>query len=52
MNQDDLKGKLKEAEGKLTGDESREAEGKGDQAVGDLKDAGDKLRDAARDATR
>ncbi len=52
MNLDDMKGKLKEAEGKLTGDETREAEGKGDQAKAGLEDAWDKAKDAADDATR
>jgi uncharacterized protein YjbJ (UPF0337 family) len=52
VNLDDMKGKLKEAEGKLTGDETREAEGKGDQAKAGLEDAWDKAKDAADDATR
>ena len=43
---DDLKGKAKEATGKATDDESLEAEGKGDQAVSDLKQAGEKVKDA------
>jgi uncharacterized protein YjbJ (UPF0337 family) len=49
---DDAKGKLKETQGKLTGDKSKEAEGRADQVKGDIKDAGEKARDAARDATR
>jgi uncharacterized protein YjbJ (UPF0337 family) len=49
---DDVKGKAKEAEGKVTGDESREAEGKFDQAKGDAKDAWESTKDAADDATR
>ena len=40
-------GKAKEFEGKLTGDKSREAEGKLDQAKGDVKDAAGKVKDAA-----
>jgi uncharacterized protein YjbJ (UPF0337 family) len=36
---DDVTGKAKEAEGKLTDDKSREAEGKLDQAKGKAKDA-------------
>ena len=52
MNMDDMKGKLKEAEGKLTGDETREAQGKGDQAKAGLEEAWDKAKDAADDATR
>ena len=43
---DDLKGKAKEATGKATDDESLEAEGKGDQAKSDLKEAGEKVKDA------
>lgn len=43
---DDLKGKAKEATGKATDDESLEAEGKGDQSVSDLKQAGEKVKDA------
>ena len=46
---DDLKGKAKEATGKATDDESLEAEGKGDQAVSDLKQAGEKVKDAFKD---
>ena len=40
------KGKVKEALGKATDDESLEAEGRGDQAKGDLKNAGEKVKDA------
>jgi uncharacterized protein YjbJ (UPF0337 family) len=43
---DDLGGKAKEAVGKVTGDKSTEREGKGDQAKSDLKDAGEKVKDA------
>ena len=43
---EDLKGKAKEATGKAKGDESLEAEGKGDQAKSDLKGAGEKVKDA------
>ncbi len=43
---DDLKGKAKEATGKATDDEQLEAEGKGDQAKSDLKQAGEKVKDA------
>ncbi len=39
------KGKVKEGLGKATGDESLEAEGRGDQAKGDLKQAGEKVKD-------
>lgn len=40
------KGKVKEGVGKATGNESLEAEGHGDQAKGDLKQAGEKVKDA------
>jgi uncharacterized protein YjbJ (UPF0337 family) len=40
------KGKVKEGVGKVTGDESLEAEGHADQAKGDLKNAGEKVKDA------
>jgi len=43
---DDLVGKGKEAAGKLTGDKSTENEGKFDQAKSNLKDAGEKVKDA------
>lgn len=39
-------GKVEEAVGKATGDESLENEGKADQAAGDLKNAGEKVKDA------
>jgi uncharacterized protein YjbJ (UPF0337 family) len=40
------KGKVKEGAGEATGDESLEAEGRADQAKGDLKQAGEKVKDA------
>lgn len=43
---EDLKGKAKEAAGKARGDESQEAEGKTDQSKSDLKQAGEKVKDA------
>lgn len=43
---DDAAGKTKEALGRATGDRSTEAEGKGDQAKSDLKQAGEKVKDA------
>ncbi len=43
---EDLKGKAKEATGKARGDESQEAEGKTDQSKSDLKQAGEKVKDA------
>ena len=43
---DDLVGKAKEAQGKLTGDEAKEAEGRVEQGKADLKQAGEKGKDA------
>ena len=39
-------GKVKEGAGKVTGHEPLEAEGRGDQAKGNLKQAGEKVKDA------
>jgi uncharacterized protein YjbJ (UPF0337 family) len=41
-----LSGSAKENIGDATGDESLQAEGKKDQVVGDLKGAGEKVKDA------
>ena len=43
---EDAKGKAKEAVGKGTDDEELERQGKTDQAKSDLKDAGEKVKDA------
>jgi uncharacterized protein YjbJ (UPF0337 family) len=43
----DLKGKAKEAAGKLTGDKDLENEGRSDQAKSAVKDVGEKVKDAA-----
>jgi uncharacterized protein YjbJ (UPF0337 family) len=43
---EDLSGKGKEATGKATGDERLESEGKTDQAKSDVKQAGEKVKDA------
>jgi len=42
---EELVGKGKESAGKATGDEQLEAEGHTDQAKGNLKDAGEKIKD-------
>jgi uncharacterized protein YjbJ (UPF0337 family) len=42
----EVKGKVKEAAGQVTGDPELEAEGQGDQAKGNIKQAGDKIKDA------
>lgn len=43
---DEIGGKVKEAIGKVTGDESTENDGKGGQMKSNLKDAGEKIKDA------
>jgi uncharacterized protein YjbJ (UPF0337 family) len=43
---EELKGQGKETTGKATGNEELEAEGKVDQASGNLKQAGEKVKDA------
>ncbi|HEX3335296.1 MAG TPA: CsbD family protein [Jatrophihabitans sp.] len=42
----DVEGKAKEAVGNVTGDKSRQNEGKADQSKADLKGAGEKVKDA------
>jgi uncharacterized protein YjbJ (UPF0337 family) len=42
----ELKGKVKEGVGDATGDDELKAEGQVDQAKGNLKQAGDKIKDA------
>ena len=43
---DDLAGKGKEAAGKATGDDDLKNQGKKDQAKSDIKQAGEKVKDA------
>ena len=43
---DDLGGQAKEGIGSATGDESTKNEGKADQVKANLKDAGEKVKDA------
>lgn len=43
---EELKGKAKETTGRATGDEQMEAEGKGDQLGANIKQAGEKIKDA------
>ena len=43
-----VKGKVKEAAGRATGSQSLERKGKRDQASGNLKQAGEKVKDAVR----
>ncbi|MET9348514.1 CsbD family protein [Streptomyces termitum] len=40
-----IKGKLKEAAGRVTGNERMEAEGRADQVKGDARDAKEKAKD-------
>jgi uncharacterized protein YjbJ (UPF0337 family) len=42
---EELGGQAKETTGKATGDERLEAEGQTDQAAGNLKQAGEKVKD-------
>ena len=53
---DDLKGRVKEAGGSLTGDRSLKNEGKVDRGVGSVKDAvesaGDKVKDTVNPKDR
>jgi len=46
---DEAAGKVKEAAGKVTGNEDLEAKGHAQQAEADVKQAGDKAKDAAKD---
>lgn len=46
---EDLKGNVKEAAGKATGNERLEAEGKVDQTKADAKKAGENVKDALTD---
>jgi uncharacterized protein YjbJ (UPF0337 family) len=43
---EDVEGKAKEALGKVTGDHDTEVEGNTDQSKADLKNAGEKVKDA------
>jgi uncharacterized protein YjbJ (UPF0337 family) len=47
---EDLKGKAKETIGRATDDEELEAAGRTDQAKSSLKQAGEKVKDAIKDA--
>jgi uncharacterized protein YjbJ (UPF0337 family) len=42
----DAQGKIKEGVGNVTGDDEMKNEGRADQAKSDLKDAGEKVKDA------
>jgi uncharacterized protein YjbJ (UPF0337 family) len=45
----EAKGKVKKRAGKATDDERLEAEGRKDQMAGNLKQAGEKVKDAFKD---
>jgi len=45
----DAQGKVKEGTGSAVGNESLEAEGKGDQAESSIKQGAEKIKDAAKD---
>jgi uncharacterized protein YjbJ (UPF0337 family) len=47
----ELKGKVKEGVGRATDDEELEAKGRSDQTKGSAKQAGEKLKDAAKGLT-
>lgn len=44
------RGKAKDVAGRVTGDKDLQSEGKAEQAVGHLKQAGEKVKDAVRSA--
>jgi uncharacterized protein YjbJ (UPF0337 family) len=46
---DELKGKVKEGVGNATDDQDLKAEGQADQVKGNLKQAGEKIKDAFKD---
>jgi len=47
---DEVKGRIKEATGAITGDSDLKREGKADQASGKIKEAVEKVRDKVEDA--
>jgi uncharacterized protein YjbJ (UPF0337 family) len=49
---DEMKGRIKEAAGALTGNEKLRKEGKADQAVGKTEQAVDKAADKVKDAVK
>lgn len=49
MDTDRIEGKAKEVEGKVTGDESREAEGRTQGKWGEIKDKADDALEGAKD---
>jgi uncharacterized protein YjbJ (UPF0337 family) len=49
---DELKGRVKEATGALTGDEKLKREGQLDQTVGKIKQTADKMIEKVKDAVK
>ncbi len=49
MDSDRIEGNLKEAKGKVTGDESLEKEGQAQDSLGKAKDSADDAYDSAKD---
>lgn len=49
---DKIKGSVKEAVGKVTGDKQTEAEGKIDKAKGHIKDAAHEAKKSVKNATK
>jgi uncharacterized protein YjbJ (UPF0337 family) len=49
---DELKGRIKEAAGVLTGNDKLRAEGKSDQAVGEVKQVAERVVDKVKKAVR
>ena len=49
---DELKGRVKEAAGALTGDEELKREGQVDQAVGKIKQTTDEIIDKVKEAVK
>jgi uncharacterized protein YjbJ (UPF0337 family) len=49
---DEVKGRVKEAAGALTGDKKLKREGKADQAAGKIKQGVEKVIDKAKDALK
>ena len=49
---DEVKGRIKEAAGVLTGNDKLRAEGKADQAVGEVKQVAEKVVDKVKKAAR
>ena len=49
---DELKGRVKEAAGALTGDEALKQEGRADQAVGKVKQKIDEIIDKVKEAVK